>query len=445
MARRSSRLGTKTAATFLAMGLVMAACGDGNGGDGDAAEPATAGDDEPEGDAATGEGVAVGASMEEYQEAFADIDPIEISWQISTGPDAPVSRGLATEYAAAVEEWSDGKITFDVIYASGVVPFDQANDGVQQGLVDQIHHAPIYEPDRFPAINLGIGLTMLADPTPVVGLLQTYAMFNEFAFEQPDMVEEFAANGMVPITPFLEQGGARLLCVDDDVQSLDDLAGKEIRVSSAAHADEIAALGATPVSLPMGEIFEAFQRGIVDCAAVNLTTADAMGLAEVSGSWTIDSEVSFSGAPSTLSFNEGVWESYPLEVQQLLWDRLDVKVEWTMWGFLENNRAALEGGIEEHGLSINEFDEDAREAFEEHFDAWVEETSERAPAGIDGDEFAQQALDLRDKWLGIVEDLGYRDEDTTWSEFSSLDVDGIDLAPYAERVWEEIYLPRRPG
>jgi TRAP-type C4-dicarboxylate transport system substrate-binding protein len=390
-------------------------------------------------------GVPVGASMEEYQAAFEGMDPIEIQYQITTTPDHPLTRGLSTEYVAAVEEWSGGKITFDVVYASGAVPFDQASDGVQQGLLDAIIHAPVYEPDRFPAYNLGVDLTMIAENTPVFGQMQAFASFIEFGFEQEDIAAELADNNAFPLMPYAEQNGAALLCVDDPVESLDDFDGKQIRATSVTHTDELEALGATPVSMPMTEIFEAFQRGIIDCSTITLTTAGAIGVHEIGDSWTLDPEVTFTSTPSTTSFNIDAWEALPLEAQQLLWDKMVVMLEYNFWGYIESDRAVLEESTEEYGLTVHQWEPEVRDVFHDYYETWVDDTPDRAPQGVDGEAFAQLLVDLHDKYHDILEELGYRDVDISWPELPDLDIEEIDFRPFAERVWEEVYLPRRPG
>lgn len=429
-----------------AAALVLVACGGSQDGDSAAAPPAddAAADDASDAAASAG-GVPVGASLEEWQAAFEDIDPIELQFQITTGPDTPLTRGLATEYVAAVEEYSGGKITFDVIYASGAVPFATATDGVREGILDVILHAPIYEPDRYPAYALAVDLTMLAVNTPVLGQLQAYSAFVEFGFEQADIAAEFAEMNSIPIMPFQEQNGGQLLCVGDPVESLEDLAGKQIRASSATHIDEIAALGATPVSMPMTEIFEAFQRGIIDCSVITLTTAGAIGVYEIGDSWTLDPVVNFSSTPSTFSFNQESWDALPLVAQQLLWDKLQVMLEWTHWGYIETDRAVLVDSVETHGLTVHEWTQDVRDAFEDYYSTWVADTVDRAPEGVDGEAFAQLAVELNDKWLEILTGLGYADVDVPWSEFANLDVSSIDFGPAAEALWNEVYLPRRPG
>ena len=66
-------------------------------------------------------GVEYGATMEEYQAAFEDVDPITLRMQVDMPKDSDGNRGREA-YAAALEEWSGGKITVEIGYANAFVP-----------------------------------------------------------------------------------------------------------------------------------------------------------------------------------------------------------------------------------------------------------------------------------------------------------------------------------
>ena len=74
-----------------------------------------------------GDGVAYGASVDEFKKAFADVDPVKISTQSPAAKGSPVGKNYE-DYYAAVEEWSDGKITFDISWANAVAPAVEIDD-----------------------------------------------------------------------------------------------------------------------------------------------------------------------------------------------------------------------------------------------------------------------------------------------------------------------------
>ena len=76
------------------------------------------------GEAEEGEGVEYGASKEEYIEALADMEPVELTYQASASPSSPNSD-REREFVERVEEWSDGKITMDMQFGQPIVGYGE--------------------------------------------------------------------------------------------------------------------------------------------------------------------------------------------------------------------------------------------------------------------------------------------------------------------------------
>jgi TRAP-type C4-dicarboxylate transport system substrate-binding protein len=65
------------------------------------------------------------------------------------------------------------------------------------------------------------------------------------------------------------------------VNDLSDLKGKKIRVFAKGQADFFAALGATPTSIPITEVYSALERGVVDGAVTGAEVANGFKYEEV--------------------------------------------------------------------------------------------------------------------------------------------------------------------
>ncbi len=63
----------------------------------------------------------------------------------------------------------------------------------------------------------------------------------------------------------------QIVWCNEPVSSIADLAGRKVRVSGAPAADTLEQLGATAVNLTGGEVFQALQRGLVDCGSTGST------------------------------------------------------------------------------------------------------------------------------------------------------------------------------
>ncbi len=74
---------------------------------------------------------------------------------------------------------------------------------------------------------------------------------------------------------------------DIDIRTPADLQGLKIRVSGAAAAAVIEALGATPVQMPAGEIYNSLQTGLIDGVVTGASAIGDFKLDEVANSYTI--------------------------------------------------------------------------------------------------------------------------------------------------------------
>ena len=65
------------------------------------------------------------------------------------------------------------------------------------------------------------------------------------------------------------------------VAKLEDLKGMKLRVSGKLQADTVLALGATPVNMPVDEIYQSIERGVIDGAWASLTGTREFRLFEI--------------------------------------------------------------------------------------------------------------------------------------------------------------------
>lgn len=403
---------TRWGALGLASAVLLAACGGGPGG----------------GEGGGGDSVPEGASKEEYRAAFADAEPVELNTQTG-GPQGSRLSSFMEEYFAAVEDWSDGRITFNVDYANAVASPAEADDAVEDGRLDLAGSLPTYDPDNYPALNAVIDLSFLASQTPLVGPLQLAGWLTEVAASRPEVEEEYEARGLYALVPLYHAGLDALICTEHRT-SLADLDGASSRAAARVHSEQLAGLGMEGVSLDFTELFEGMQRGVVDCANASPLSAGLGGLFEIAPHVTIDPEVGFAAGTGSIIINRDLWESLPLVSRQLLHDRLDVYYRHQLDSTFESYVNMVEA-VEEYDGEIAAFKEDARQALEAANEQLVEEAAGSA-AYEDPEGFVGSVVDASERWhatvtddLGFTEDMSpqkfvewYRDQEPeVWDEF----------------------------
>ncbi|WP_244928925.1 TRAP transporter substrate-binding protein DctP [Nocardioides sp. W7] len=399
-------------------------------------------EDSDSGSSGSGEGLDIGASMEEYQEAFADVDPIELNTQ-SPGPKGSATGAPIEKWVAAVEEWSDGKITFEVAYSNAVAEPTEIDDALTDGRLDVASTLPIYEPSEYPANAALIETGFISDQTVIAGALQSNAWPNEVAFNNDEVMAEFEDHGIVPMVPIFNSGSQMLLCSEPRT-GLADLKGAATSASGTAQTEQIKALGGSPATVAYTEVFESVERGVVDCANATLTVGVLGGFIPAAPHVTVNSEVGFALAPGGWSFSKDTWDSLPLVAQQLMWDRLDVYIASNIEDKIWPNTAEAAKLVRENDGSFQDFEPDALSALEAA-NAKLLDTVRDGDGVSDGGALVDAAETAAAKWFDEVEaldipaEVGYQDFDENFTPGD------LDMTAYTELVMNEIWSARRPS
>lgn len=170
------------------------------------------------------------------------------------------------------------------------------------------------------------------------------------------------------------------------VNQLSDVDGLLLRTPSAGAASQIEQMGATPVGMPMPELYPQLERGVVDGAVVSFSTLLDFRLYEVIEHVTITGPI-FGRNQFAVVMNEDAYNDLSPEHQAVI-DRLS-GLEMSREGTLAyDGRAneAIEFVRGETSVEVVEWsaEEQSRvsEAMRPLYDQWVAEMAER---GIDGE------------------------------------------------------------
>lgn len=379
-------------------------------------------------------------------ETLDDTDPVTITVQSPYGPNHFMSR-MWVDYADAVEEESEGQITFDISYSASIVPVDQQEAAIRDGLLDMAWSMPAYDPGELPVNALLSEIAFMTEQTPLLSQLQGYGS-SEYGLLSEPILNELSNAGLVPLLTLThQQPGYPLLCADSPVTSTGDFSGSRIRVPGAGWATEVETLGGTPVNMPQAEVYEALERGVVDCAIVAFGNSYEAGLFDVADYWVVDTEASFQGWNSTqIVISESLWEDLPLEAQQILWNEAGETLLTSMIAYSMDSMSEEILTADEQ-VEVLEYEDDVRQTLNDQQGITLDEVSERMDelAG-EGNTIIDDYIANQQRWLELVTDLGYSDDDhPTWVDWAEVHAEeGTDLEPFIELYMDEVMTPHRP-
>ncbi|SFT41038.1 TRAP-type C4-dicarboxylate transport system, substrate-binding protein [Halomonas saccharevitans] len=177
--------------------------------------------------------------------------------------------------------------------------------------------------------------------------------------------ERFNAK-LMTLWPF----GPQMMFCNGDIDGVEDLAGKKVRVFTPSMSRLVEGLGAIPVTLQFSEVYLALQRGVADCGV----TAPSAGN---NGKWP---EVTDTFVPLPLAYsvqghfmNLDTWNGFSEEQQRELTEAF-ARLEEQMWGLasdVNDDAIACNTGQESctnheaYDMDLVEIDPSSRELVEQ--------------------------------------------------------------------------------
>lgn len=386
-----------------------------------------------------GEGFEYGASDDEVHALIDGLEPVTISYQPSApSPDAPSAPG-GTVVKEAIEERSNGQITVNLEWGHAIAGYDEVHDALADGRVDLSHTLPSYHPDQFPAVD-AFNDMMNFPSSPWAGELAANAAAVGVGYDTPEVMEEFEERGLIPFAPTYLGGGYYLICADEVPVELSDWQGLQVRVGSTSQAQLVGSLGGSAVSVDRNEVYEALQRGTVDCAISQMTDVAGFGLAEVAPNMGYLTETGFPRVVSSV-VGSPTLNDLPLAYQQIIYDSMSDYFQGVVVGAIDVGAYVVDQ-IKGYEGSFEELSTDVQESISEFNHSLAEST---ASSGVLDPETYERLNESYDEWADYVEELGYEDGGSLEDMDDWHEGPGIDYQPIADSYYESTALELRPG
>jgi len=215
---------------------------------------------------------------------------------------------VLTPWAQEVARRSNNELTVKLYPAMqlGGRPPELYRQAVQ-GIADIIFSLPGYTSADFPMMALTElpGTATSADD----GTRKLWANFDKF------LSRDFKDTKVLMLW---NSDTASLMSKAKPIKTIEDMKGMKIRTPSAAQSAQLTALGATPIDMPVTQIYNNLDRGVIDATMIPTSAALDFKLIEVARYFTVDAPLGRS--PFMVVMNKGRYEKLSPELKKVIDD-----------------------------------------------------------------------------------------------------------------------------
>ncbi|TVP72507.1 MAG: C4-dicarboxylate ABC transporter substrate-binding protein [Rhodobacteraceae bacterium] len=329
-----------------------------------------------------------------------------------TSPAHPATY-MYDRFAEFLAEESGGSMSLTKI-GPEVVSLTQVPDALQSELITVGNLLPLFFPADFQRTNVAGDMALLGRESHAMALAMT-----EFVVNCAPCQAEFANKGMV----FLGAGASDvyLLITTSPVRTADDLQGLRLRSGGAPFSRWAEHFGATPVSIAVGDQFEAMNQGTIDGTMASIVDMLSFRLVDVAR-YVTEVPLGTYHVTSNFTFSQPAWSGLSADERATV-VRAANRANPTLtdrWGF--QLPEAARNAVTEAGIEVITPDD----ALIEASNAFAASDTETR---VGADPLAADFAALVEKWTTIVDDLG--DDPVALSERAFEEIwANVDLTSY---------------
>jgi len=308
-------------------------------------------------------------------------DPVTFSLSHFMSNQHPLHTNVLVPFADAVSEQTEGRVTINVYPSNELGPPPTTVDSVVSGAFEMGFVLAAYTPGRFPLTSI------LEFPF----MFETALQGNLVAADMRDDLQEYEYSDM----KLLWVGGTDIakIFINKEVTDVAGLAGLKLRSPGLLYNELYAKLGATELSLPVSDLYDALDRGIVDGSLMSPSALISFKLSEVTDN-IIDLDVYMN--PLIFVMNSDAWAKVS-EADQQVMEALLAEFPATIGGqYDEEFEAGVKHGIEK-GINFITFSAEEEANFhaitDPLKDKWVADMDAKGLAGTEMYEKALQYIE----------------------------------------------------
>lgn len=301
-------------------------------------------------------------------------------------PMHPLHSNVLVPWAEEIEQKTDGRVKIYVYPANELAAADKNYDATLSGVIDIGLVLPAYTPGMFPLTTI-LEFPFMFD-SPLQANLTAWDLVNEIpAIREEEYKDvELLWWGTTDLGHFL---------MKEPVYTVEDLRGKKVRSPSTVGNDVLAALEATPVSLPVSDAYDAIERSVVEGTLLPISTLISFNLADVVDHVLV---LNMYATPLHMVMNKTSWGKISPDDQQLIKELLEDFPQTIGEQYVKEDQAGY-AKAEEAGIVVDTASPEALQAFKDKVEPlvtkWLDDMEED---GLPGWEVYERAKSIAEQY-----------------------------------------------
>lgn len=232
--------------------------------------------------------------------------PIELKLSHFLSPMHNTHTDVFVPFAKELEERTKGRVKVTIFPGEALGKAKDHYDMAMQGIVDMAYFTPGLTAGRFPlttVVELPIGIA-----SAKAGSLITWELYNKY------LKAEYPG---VKVLTFFTHGPGHIHMTKKPVRTLEDMKGLRIRSPGPTQTALLRELGASPLTMPIPDVYDALQKGMADGAVLAFSAIKDFKFYELIRYHTVSRLYVM---PMGVAINLKVWAGLPPDIQKTMED-----------------------------------------------------------------------------------------------------------------------------
>lgn len=215
---------------------------------------------------------------------------------------------ILDQWAKDVDKATNGRVKITIYPGGTLSTAVQLYDSMKTGVIDLAWFLQGYTPGKFPLTSV------IELPFMTSSAKQGSAVLWELYANSPELQAEYA--GVKVLSMWVVDPG-QLMTNRKVVHNMNDIKGMKLRIGSDTLKPTAEALGAVPILMPINELYDALQKGVVDGTLLGTSAIRTFKLQSLLKGVTIGN---FFVNAQALGINKDSWARIPAEDQKIIMD-----------------------------------------------------------------------------------------------------------------------------